>query len=303
LASKPGKPHAGLAAGIAAISFGAIFTRLAASPAPAVAALRMVFASLVLAPFALGNPRVRKELRGLSRREAALVGLAGSFLALHFILWISSLSFTGVTASVVFVTTNPLWVALFTIVVLRRDVPRGFWPGLALAIAGGIVIGGADAVGNAARLKGDLLALGGAAAVAGYFLAGARLRERLSLLAYVVPVYSVAGVLLAAGALVAKVPLAGYRWESYAYCLAMALVCQIAGHSLFNWALKHLPTPVVAMASLGEPVGATVLALLILGEAPRRSDVGGGVLILAGILVVMAGSRIVEPRRGVASAS
>jgi drug/metabolite transporter (DMT)-like permease len=289
------KPYGALAAGIVAVSFGAILARLAASPAPAVSAMRMIFASLAIAPFALGSRRVRGELRGLPKRDVALVGVSGAFLALHFILWISSLSYTDVTASVVFVTTSPFWVALFTIAVLRERVARAFWPGLALALVGGAVIGGADALARGARLAGDLLAVAGAAALAGYFIAGARLRGRLSLVGYVFAVYSFAAVILLAGALAARVPLTALGWKAYVSCLLMALVCQVGGHSLFNWALRHLPATFVAMAALGEPVGASLLALAILGEAPRASDVVGGVLILAGIFVVLVfGPRTLE---------
>jgi len=279
---------AALGAGIVAISFGAIFTRLAGSPAPMVAALRMMLSSLMLAPFALGSARARRELARLSRRDLALIGLSGVFLALHFILWISSLSFTGVTASVVFVTTNPLWVALFTFFFLKEKISRVFWFGLALAVAGGAIIGGADAAGGGLRWQGDLLAIGGAVAIAGYFCVGSRLRRRLSLLAYIFPVYSFAAVVLCAGALVSKVPLTGYGWESYAYCFLMAIICQILGHSVFNWALRHLAATVVAIAVLGEPVGASVLALFVLGEVPRRAEIVGGILILSGIFLVLS---------------
>jgi drug/metabolite transporter (DMT)-like permease len=281
------KSYNALGAGIVAVSFGAIFTRLAHAPAPMVAALRMIFSSLILMPFVLGSPRARRDLAGLSRRDLALLAVSGSFLALHFILWISSLSFTGVTSSVVFVTTSPLWVALFTIVFLKGTISRIFWFGLGLAIIGGGIIGGADALGGGGRWKGDLLACGGAVAIAGYFLVGSRLRKRVSIIGYVFPVYSFAAVVLFVAALASKTPLAGYGWESYLYCACMALVCQILGHTLFNWALKHLAATVVTIAVLGEPVGASMLALAILREVPAFTDMLGGILILAGIFLVL----------------
>ena len=276
-----------LAAGIIAISFGAIFTRLAHAPAPAIAALRMIFSVLLLAPVALGSARTRGELGGVSRRDALLLVLSGLFLALHFTLWILSLAYTTVASSVVFVTTNPLWVAIFSIGFLREKISPTFWVGLVLSIAGGAIIGGGDAAAGQGRWQGDALALGGAIAIAGYFIVGSRLRKRLSLVGYVFPVYGCAAGVLFAGAVALRVPLAGYRWETYLYCFLMALVCQILGHSLFNWVLKSLPATLVAIAVLGEPVGATILALVLLGEVPGINVIIGGVCILAGVFVAL----------------
>jgi len=141
---------------------------------------------------------------------------------------------------------------------------------------------------HAERIKSyNALALGGALAIAGYFIVGSRLRKRLSLAGYVFPVYACAAALLFAGTVALRVPLVGYRWEIYLYCFLMALVCQILGHSLFNWVLEDLPATVVAIAVLGEPVGATILALLILHEAPGVNVMVGGVCILAGVFVAL----------------
>jgi len=296
------KSYNALGAGILAISFGAIFVRLADAPAPLVASLRMVFASLMLLPFVFSSRQLRGELSRLSRRDVALLLLSGVCLALHFILWISSLSFTGVTSSVVFVTTNPLFVALYTILVLRERVARTFWFGLGLAILGGVIIGGSDVLGGGVRWKGDLLALGGAAAIAGYFLVGSRLRKRLSLLGYVFPVYSCAAVVLLGAAFASHAPFAALGWRSCLYCFLLAFVCQILGHSLFNYALKHLAATVVTIAVLGEPVGASLLALVILRETPALTEMLGGASILFGIFLVLYFSpETVPPKEEIAS--
>lgn len=298
------KSYNALAAGMVAISFGAVLVRLAEAPAPLVAALRMLFASLILVPFALASRKLRSELAALSRRDASLLLLSGVFLALHFVLWISSLSFTGVTSSVVLVTTNPLFVALYAVVVLRERVARSFWLGLALAFVGGAVIGGGNVVGGGGRWRGDLLALGGAMAIAGYFLVGSRLRRRLSLLGYVFPVYTCAAVILLGAALAARVPFSGFGWRSYVYCFLLALVCQLLGHSFFNYALKHMAATAVTFAVLGEPVGASLLAFLILHEPPTATEALGGASILAGIfLVLYFNPEAVPPRGEIASGS
>jgi drug/metabolite transporter (DMT)-like permease len=286
-----------LAAGIVAISFGAIFARLADAPAPVVAALRLGFSALLCLPAALASARTRRELRCLSGRGWAAIALAGIFCALHFTLWISSLSHTGVASSVVLVTTSPLWVGLYALLVLRERVRRSFWIGLALAIVGVFVIGGGDMISGSSRFMGDMLAMGGAIAIAGYFLVGSALRRRLSIVAYVFPVYSIAAVVLIVVVFLSRMRFSGYSQGTYLYCFLMALVCQVIGHSLFNWALRYLPATSVTVATLGEPVGASVLAYCILREFPAVSAVAGGALILGGILTVLTLTPELAPTR------
>jgi drug/metabolite transporter (DMT)-like permease len=279
--------YAGLGSGIVAISFGSILARLAHAPAPTVAALMMAFSSIILLPFVLASAGTRAELARIPRADLRLLALSGLFLAMHFFLWIASLSFTGVTSSVVFVTTNPLWVALYTIVFRGKRISRVFWLGLGVSILGGAIIGGRDAFAGGSRWQGDLLALGGAVAIAGYFLVGGGLRGRLSLIAYVFPVYTCAAVILSIAAIASGASFAGYGWETYGACFVMALVCQILGHSLFNWALRYIEAAVVTIAVLGEPVGASILALVILRERAAPTEIIGGCAILAGIFLVL----------------
>jgi len=59
----------------------------------------------------------------------------------------------------------------------------------------------------------------------------------------------------------------------------------IFGHTLYNWALRYLSAPVVSVSLLGEPVGASLLAYLLLGETPNSFAVFGGVVTLVGILL------------------
>ncbi|HSG28503.1 MAG TPA: DMT family transporter, partial [Candidatus Krumholzibacterium sp.] len=126
----------------------------------------------------------------------------------------------------------------------------------------------------------------GAVAAAGYFLTGSRLRRRFSLLTHLFVVYSVAAVLLAIAVPVTGGSFTGLPARSYLYCLLMAVVCQGAGHSMFNWALKRMSATTVTFSILAEPVGTTLLALLILSEVPAAGEVVGGAVILVGIFVV-----------------
>jgi drug/metabolite transporter (DMT)-like permease len=273
----------GLIAGVAAVSTASTLIRLAQIEASslAIAAWRLTFASMILAPFALTMRR--DELRSLSRRERVLAIVSGLLLAIHFGTWISSLAFTSVAASVVLVSTNPLFVGVVSFLFLNERMSWRMVLGLAVAVAGSMVIGLGDLGQGTHRLLGDGLALAGAISGAGYFLIGRQLRGRLSLLGYVFPVYAVSAVALMVVALVSGVEMWGFAPLTWVWILLMALGPQIVGHSSLNWSLRHLTATYVTLVVLVEPVGSALLAWLILGEVPPWAGVWGGALILVGI--------------------
>ena len=289
----------GLLVGILAVSTASIFIKLAqneGAPSVVIAAYRLSLSSLVLAPLAL--TRYRSDLRALSRREWALALLSGTFLALHFTVWITSLQYTSVASSVVLVTTTPLWVALFSPLVLHERVGLAAAFGLLMALVGGTIVGLSDAClwqsGQIAcpsagtffagtAFLGDFLALCGAWMAAGYMLVGRKLRAKMNLIPYIFIVYLMAALVLVAIMVgLGEKPL-GYPPMVYLWLVLLAVIPQLLGHSTFNWALKYLPAPLVAVTLLGEPVGTTILAYFIFQEHPGWIKIGGAALILAGI--------------------
>jgi drug/metabolite transporter (DMT)-like permease len=127
------------------------------------------------------------------------------------------------------------------------------------------------------------LALLGALMACVYVLAGRVLRRKLSLLAYVWPVYGVAAGVLLLGCALSGQSLVGYESRVYGLLLALALGPQLVGHTSVNWALRYLSPTFVTVAVLGEPLGAIILALLLLGERPTGLLVLGGAILLLGI--------------------
>ena len=277
------KPYLGLLIGVIAVSFASIFIRLAEAPSLVIAAYRLTIASLILTPSALR--RSRGELGSMEGKDILLALAAGLFLGLHFASWITSLEHTSVASSVVFVSTHPLFVGLASHFLLRERLSRPMWAGIALSVLGGMVIGFGDMALGPGELRGDLLAIIGAVMMAAYLLIGRRLRAKLSLLSYIVLVYWTAAAMLVALCLATGQSFTGYSSQTYLMFVLLALVPQIIGHSSFNWALKYLSASFVAVSVLGEPVGATVLAYLILGEVPTIFKAIGGALILVGIYI------------------
>lgn len=276
---------AGLVVAICAISSGAILVRLSTEP-PAVAALyRVLFTTLPLVPIAVW--KYRAEFRRITVRDLGFATLAGLALAVHFATWFESLTWTSVAASVTLVQSQPVFVALGAWLLLRERVTSRMVLGILVAVVGIVTMSLGDLLGGVlvgpAPLYGNALALLGAVMAAGYVLAGRSLRQRIALVPYVVVVYSVCTLALLAVVLAQGHPLSGYPPREWLIFVGLALGPGLFGHTVINWALAHLESSVVSVSLLGEPVGATLLAVVFLAEFPTQFTILGGVVVLVGI--------------------
>lgn len=281
-----------LVVGVTAVSFSAVLVREADAPSFAVAFYRCAMASVILVP--LGLLRHRDEYRRLTSRQWRLAVGSGVVLAAHFATWISSLSFTTVAASAVLVQTLPLWVAAFGRFVGERPTRRAL-AGMGIAVAGTAIIAGGGFHGSSRAVVGDLLAIAGAIFAAIYVLLGRSLRQQLSLVTYSSIVYAAAACVLALVMLVSGTAFLGYPSETWLMFVLITAGPQFLGHTTFNYLLGHVRASIVAVALLAEPVGATILAWVILGESPGAATVIGGAVVLVGVYVAIAAeSRAVD---------
>jgi len=272
-----------LLVGILSISTGSILARLAKAPALTVGAWRVMLATVLLTPWAL--PAARREWPQLERRDWLHILLSGTALALHFSTWITSLEMTTVASSVLLVQTNPIWVGLVTHFLLGERASRRTALAIGLAVIGAAVLSYGDIELSQRALYGDLLALVGALGGSAYLLFARSVRRKLSTIAFVWPCYGTCGILLILLALITGQPLVGYPAQSMLVFVALAIFPQILGHSSFNMALGYFSPIFVTLALLFEPLGAGLLAWLILSEVPQPTAVLGGLLIMIGVYI------------------
>lgn len=305
-------PFVVLALGVLAAASSSIMIRLAQNlglGSTTISAGRLTLAALILLPFALTQGR--SEIRQLSSRQVRLGLIAGTFLALHFIAWISSLQYTSVASSVALVTTNPLWVALASVLFFREKLSLATIGGVVLTMTGSLLIALSDGSGGDASnaLFGDALALLGAVAVSVYFLLGRELRKSVNTLPYIWLVYSSAAVLLLMIAIATELVQGGNISTlldippvGWLLLLGLALGPQLLGHTSFNWALRYLSATFIAVAILGEPIGSALLALFMFNETFQPLQLAGFAILLIGIAVAAAAERGVKRAAVAASA-
>jgi len=279
------KPYVILFVGVLSVSFAAILIRLADAPPLVIATYRLAIASIILIPIA--SIKSKKSLNKLSKNDILLILLSSVFVALHFGLWITSLSYTSIASSVVLVTAHPAFVAIISYFLWGERVNKLTIGGIVVAFIGIILVNYSGFTFGSQAILGDLMALIAGFAMGAYLIIGRQLRARIDILSYLAILYTCSAVILLIVTLSFGYNLFGYSTTTYAMMILLALVPQLIGHSTLNLAVRLIPVIFVSVAILGEPVGATILGYFILGEAPTGNEIAGGILILGGIFLVM----------------
>lgn len=299
----PIPPWAGVAVAVVSVSFAAPLFILANAPEATASFWRLAFACLLLLPFSV---KAWPAWRAYSPRDWGIAAAAGVALALHFGLWVASLSMTTIAASTSLVTMQAVFVALGGHFILKDRLQGRNWLGVAAAFAGSAAIAYSDnaAASGSNPLLGDALALVAGLGSAAYFLIGRRLRATRGLVEYVLPVYAFAALALLVALPFLSQPLFGLgpphacvsglgANATFVVFVLLAAVPMLGGHTVANWTVRYLPAHVVATWILLEPVGAALLAWAIpcIGQEPTWGVVAGGALVLVGAALTM-------PRRG-----
>jgi drug/metabolite transporter (DMT)-like permease len=282
--------------GIIGVSLAAIWIRLAEASVVAahskvgfslfLAATRMLVAAIILLP-------TWKNLKLDQAKPTAYYYAiaAGLCLAIHFATWITSLSYTSIAASTLLVTTNPIWVGLFSWWWYGEKLSPQRIIGIALALLGGVIMAISDhhqGGGSSQPILGDALALIGAVMSSLYIIFGSQAQVRgLSTNSYVAIAYSLAALCLLPLPFWFDTSYVGYPGKVYLYVFLMAVVSQVIGHTSLNWSVRWISPTVISLSLLLEPVIASLAGAIIFQEVPSINVLLGGLMILGGIAVGM----------------
>lgn len=224
-----------------------------------------------------------EELKAIDGKSFFTCFVSGIFLALHFATWITSIQYTSITSSTVLVNTHTVFIVLGTWFILKEKVPRKAVVSIGITLLGSIIISLGDRSMGSNVLYGDILAVLGAFFVAGYMMIGRIIRQRISVTTYTFLVYASCTFTLLVLDMITGTTLHPYPLKEWLIFLALAVFCTILGHSIFNWALAYIKPTFLSTAVLGEPVFATLWALILFQEVPAIWQVVGSMAIIFGI--------------------
>jgi drug/metabolite transporter (DMT)-like permease len=282
-----------LVCGAFAIGFAPIFVRLSEVGPGATAFWRILLALPVLwlwmAVEGQNTTAPRQPTRPADYRWLAAAGL---FFAGDIAVWHWSLQFTFVANATLLVNFAPIFVTLGAWLLWKQRINWIFLLGLAVALAGAVMLIGASFQLSAQNLLGDVLSLLAAVSYGGYILTVKQLRNHFSVATIMAwgGLFSCAAVFLAA--LLAGEQFIALSLQGWVVLIALALLSHVGGQGLIAYALAHLPAPFSSVTLLLQPVISTFLAWLILDEVLGPWQALGGIIVLVGIWLARRGSKM-----------
>jgi drug/metabolite transporter (DMT)-like permease len=291
-AASPSRSGIGLAAllcGAAAIGSSALFVKVSETGPVSTGFWRVLLALPLLWAWAAYENRQRRQ--SYSRANLRLMLLAGVFFAGDLAVWHWSILLTSVANATLLANVAPIFVTLSAWLLYRRRPRPLFLTGLALGIAGMVLLLGGDFAHGGRALVGDVLGLVTALFYAGYQMTLSRVRSAVSTATIMAVSGSVTALILLPIAISSGerfLPVTANGWLLLA---GLALISQAGGQSLIAYAMAHLPGTFASVGLLLQPLIAATLAWLLLGETLTALAIGGAVLILIGIRMAHVAER------------
>ena len=253
--------------------------------------LRITFAAAFIAPIFLWrqwntswfNPDLSK---------LALLGLFG--VTLNQMFFLAGLSRTSAVHSVLMIAMTPIYVLLIAVIIKQEQISVRKAVGMAIALGGVAILNvlpAAAAPGSAPTLLGDFLVFLGAVTFALFTVFGKNVTARYSSVTVNTICYLSGALAIAPLTLwqAHDFPFARISTTAWTSLLFMALFPSVVCYLIYYYALSYIPASRVAAFSYLQPVLATILAVLTLGERVTLPLLAGGAVIFSGVYLTERG--------------
>jgi drug/metabolite transporter (DMT)-like permease len=285
-------------------SAGAIFTHVDEIPPLLRASWRLQLTALILAPLALWqfnqiDSEMKSKLFELS--TAKIIVASGIFLALHFGFWVTSLDFTSLTHSLLFVTAHPLVILVGMFIFVRKPNRLELVGGIAAFTGAAIsMLDAGDVQGDrSVTFFGDQLAFLGAVFVVGYIVCGRILREWMPLFLYAFPVTLIGGLLLVPASYLLESDYSDFGAFGYlghgtlVWFVLLAFIAGILGHTGLNYCLKYVSPLLISISVTLEPVLGSLIGWMFFSTGiPGIWTWIGGPILMLGIISIVYGEHL-----------
>ncbi len=261
-------------------------------PGPLAAALRILFAALAIVPFY--RWKTGEWGRWRKRDGLLLASLGAVGIGVNQFCFLVGLSKTSIAHSALIIGTTPISVLLIAAARgMERITPLRLL-GMLAAFGGAAALGreqGAAADGPAPTLSGDLITFLASFAFAAYIVFSKEVRHRYAALPANAWLFGSAGVCV--------LPIALWQGWGFAFSqvsaegwlaiLYMAALPSLFCYLVFYWALDYFAASRLSAFSYLQPVLATLLGVLLLGERISAPLIAGGAVILGGVFLTERG--------------
>ena len=302
-------PHVWLVLGVAICgvsSAGAIFTHVDEIPPLLRASWRLQLTALILAPLALWQYNsIESDVKEKLLKPSTIKILAGSgvFLALHFGFWVTSLDYTSLTHSLLFVTAHPLVILIGMFYFVRKPNRMELVGGIAAFTGAAIsMLDAGDVQGDrSVTVFGDQLAFFGAVFVVGYIVCGRILREWMPLFVYAFPVTLIGGLLLLPASWLLESNFSDFGAFGYFthqtlwWFILLAFIAGILGHTGLNYCLKYVSPLLISISVTLEPLLGSLIGWMFFSTGvPGLWTWIGGPILMLGIISIVYGEHLTD---------
>ncbi len=271
--------------GVLACSTSAIFIRESATDPFVLTAMRLVLASVFLAPVLLLE--VRRHGAAFTRDHIRRTHAPSAVLAVHLISWTLGARMTAVAQATLIVNLVPIALPFFLFWLVRERINRAEVAGTALAILGLATLSVKDLTVGGGSLAGDMVCLLSMLLFALYLTLGRKNRDFPSIWLYVIPVYAQASLICLLVALPRIHTFAFGSLREWGLMAALAIVPTVCGHSLLNAAMRRIRGQIVSLFNVSQFVFAGLLGYLLFGEIPKALFYVASAIVVTGVSLVV----------------
>ncbi len=182
---------------------------------------------------------------------------------------------------------QPVFVMAGTFVFFKERTSTPAKAGMGIAMIGSILVGWGDIGLSDRHMIGDILLILGTIAISIHMLMSQRLLLQLPSYLYSLLVFLAAAIVFAIYNLAMGITMVNYPLREWGIFALLTVVPTVFGHLLFNWLLQYTGATTISMSILGEPIGASLLAFLLLNERMTVFQIIGGLIVIFGLYLFL----------------
>ncbi len=253
---------------------------------PSVPALTMAFWRMIIASALLWGYSFFKKPKPLNKKDFVRVAGAGFFLGLHFACFFWGVRNTSIANATLLGNTGPVFTVALTFLIYRSISKKVFFS-LLMTLLGMVLIQKSEISVGSTAFTGNMVSLLSGFCIAAVYMVAKSIRKKNDTIAYGRSLFFFAAVTISIVCFFANVSLFSFEIEDLRWFLFLGFVPSILGHNSLNYALKFLSPTAVASIPLGEPIIASLIGWVLLGEIIPIDYFIGAPFVLIGICFIL----------------
>jgi drug/metabolite transporter (DMT)-like permease len=253
--------------GVIFCSTSIIFIKKSDMESEFLASYRTLLAALILSPLCIYELKTKTDVK--LKEYIKLSALPGFILALHFISWMYGARLAEPANSSLIVNLTPIVTPIFLYFMIKEKLNKREIQGTIIVMMGVVILAINDFKENAEYFLGDVICFFSMVFFALYLIYSRKNKTLKSLWLYVACLYTWCGLIcFLAGIGIGKDPFLDLDSNNIIQTIYLAVITTILGHSLLNYAMKHIRGQIVSIINQFQFVFGAIWGVLIFEKIP-----------------------------------